>query len=237
MKDNCSIVKESTQVGGLYLWHQRLGHASDKRICDEVTNDKVRGIHLKSEEMKKAQPFCEPCVEGQISRKPFPKAVNSKANDVLDLVYSNLSGPMNTETLGGAGYFVSFTDDYSRVYFMREKNEVMKNFIEFEAEVTNEKGKRIKALRTDTGGEYESKEVTEYLKKKGIQHQRPAPYSPQQNGVCERLNRAIRAMLAQATLSRSLWGEALNIAIYIKNRIPIRGVEGEVTPYERWYAA
>ena len=103
--------------------------------------------------MKKAQPFCEPCVEGKMSRKPFPKAVNSKANDVLDLVYSDVCGPMNTEILGGARYFVSFTDDYSRfsrVYFMREKSVVMKNFIEFEAEVTNEKGKRIKALRTDT---------------------------------------------------------------------------------------
>ena len=163
------------------LWHQRLGHASHERICDAVTNNKVRGIYLKSEEMKKAQPFCEPCVEGKMSRKPFPKAVNSKANDVLDVC-----GPMNTETLGGARYFVSLTDDCSRcsrVYFMREKSEVMKKFIEFEAEVTNEKGMRIKALRTDNGGEYESKEFTEYLKKKGIKHQRTAPYSPQQNGV------------------------------------------------------
>jgi len=242
VKDNCSIVKESTQVGGLDLWHQRLGHASHERICDAVTNNKVRGIHLKSEEMKKAQPFCEPCVEGKMSRKPFPKAVNSKANDVLDLVYSDVCGPMNTETLGGARYFVSFTDDYSRcsrVYFMREKGEVMKKFIEFEAEVTNEKGKRIKALRTDNGGEYESKELTEYLKRKGIKHQRTAPYSPQQNGVSERLNRTIvemaRAMLAQAKLPRSLWGEALNMAVYIKNRIPTKGVEGEVSPYERWY--
>ena len=44
---------------------------------------------------------------------------------------------------------------------MREKSEVMKKLIEFEAEVTNEKGKRIKALRTENGGEYESKEFTE----------------------------------------------------------------------------
>ena len=241
VKESCCAVNERNQAGGLGLWHQRLGHASHERICDALRNNKVRGINLKSEELKGAQPFCEPCVEGKMSRKPFPKSVDSKANDALDLVYSDVCGPM-TETLGGARYFVSFTDDYSRcsrVYFMREKSDVLKKFKEFEAEVTNDKGKRIKALRTDNGGEYVSKEFTEYLKMKGIRHQRTTPYSPQQNGVSERLNRTIvemaRAMLAQAKLPRSLWGEALNMAVYIKNRIPTRGVEGEVTPYERWY--
>ena len=110
---------------------------------------------------------------------------------------------------------------------MREKSKVLKKFKEFEAEVTNDKGKRIKALRTDDGGEYVSKEFTEYPKMKGIRHQRTVPYSPQQNGVSERLNRTIvemaRAMLAQAIVTRPLWGEALNIAVYIKNRIPTRG--------------
>ena len=48
-----------------------------------------------------------------MSRKPIPKAVGSKANDVLDLVYSDVCGPM-TETLGGARYFVSCTEDYSK---------------------------------------------------------------------------------------------------------------------------
>ena len=118
---------------------------------------------MKSEKLKGAQPLCEPCVEGKMSRKPFPKAVDNKANDVLDLVYSDVCGPM-TETLGGDGYFVSFTNDYSRcsrVYFMREKSEVLKKFKEFEAEVTNDKGRRIEALRTDNGGEYVSKEFTE----------------------------------------------------------------------------
>ena len=111
-KDSCYTVKESNEVPGVELWHQRLSHASDERICDAVTNNEVRGIHLKSDEMKKGHQFCEPCVEGKMSRKPFPKAVGSKASDVLDLVYSDVCGPMSTETLGGARYFVSFTDDY-----------------------------------------------------------------------------------------------------------------------------
>ena len=122
---------------------------------------------------------------------------------------------------------------------MKEESEMMKKIKEFEAVVMHAKSKKIKALRTENGGEYVGKEFTEYLKKKGIKHQRTAPYSPQQNGVSERLNKTIvemaKAMLSQAKLPRSLWGEALNMAVYIKNRIPTRGVEGKVTPYERWY--
>ena len=90
-----------------------------------------------------------------MSRKPFPKAVGSKASDVLDLVYSDVCGPMSTETLGGARYFVSFTDDdsrCSRVYFMKKKSEVMKKLKEFEAVVTHAKSKKIRALKADTEG-------------------------------------------------------------------------------------
>ena len=59
-----------------------------------------------------------------------------------------------TETLGGACYFVTFADNYSRysrVYFMREESKFLKEFKEVEAEVIHDKGKRIKALRTNNG--------------------------------------------------------------------------------------
>ena len=113
VKDSCCTVNESNQAGGLDLWHQRLGHESHERICDSIGKSGVRGINLKSEELKGVQPFCEPCVEGKMSRKLFPKAVDSMANDVLDLVYSDACGPM-TEALSGARYIVSFNDDFSR---------------------------------------------------------------------------------------------------------------------------
>ena len=105
-------MKECNKVSGGELWHQRPRHASHQRICDAVTNDKVRGVHLKSDEMKKGRQSCGPCVEGKMSRKAFPKAIGSKTSDVLDLVYSDVCGPMSTESLGGARYFFSLTDDY-----------------------------------------------------------------------------------------------------------------------------
>ena len=70
------------------MWHQRFGHKSHERICDAISNNKMRGINLKLEELNEVHPLCEPCVELKMSRKPIPKAISSKANDVLVLVYS-----------------------------------------------------------------------------------------------------------------------------------------------------
>ena len=67
-------MKVSNAVNGAKLWHQMPGHASHEGICDEVTNNKVRGIHLKSDEMKKGHQFCEPCVEGKDVKKAIPES-------------------------------------------------------------------------------------------------------------------------------------------------------------------
>lgn len=87
-----------------------------------------------------------------------------------------------TESVAGAKYFVIFIDDY----FLKQKNEVLNKFKEFEETFTNECGQAITRLRTDNGGEYMSKEFQEYLKAQGVHHEVTVPHSPQQNGVAER---------------------------------------------------
>ena len=65
------------------------------------------------------------------------------------------------------------------------------------------------------------------------------PYSPQQNGVAERMNRTLmesaRAMIAHAGLPNSYWGEAVATAAYVRNRMPTTAIKNNQTPYERWY--
>ena len=72
--------------------------------------------------------------------------------------------------------------------------------------VTNETGLKIKTLRTDGGGEYTSAKFENFLKQKGIRHEISAPYSPQQNGVAEQMNRTLvesaRSMLLVLELAR-----------------------------------
>ena len=155
----------------------------------------------------------------------------------MGLVHSDVCGPMLTASYGGAKYFVTFIDDYSRicrVYFMRTKDEVLSKFMEYEAEVANQTDKRIKVLRTDNGGEYTSKQFEDYLKMKGIMHQKTVPHSPQQNGVAERLNRTINeialAQIVHANVPRNLWAESAGAAVYIRNCMPMTTIDCDPVP-------
>ena len=97
--------------------------------------------------------------------------------------------------------------------------------------------RKIKTLHSDNGGEYTSTKFTSYLTKEGIKHELTTPYTPQQNGVAERLNRTliegVRTVLADSKLPHRLWAEALSTALYLRNRSPTEALEG-ITPYETW---
>jgi transposase InsO family protein len=92
-------------------------------------------------------------------------------------------------------------------------------FIKYKTEVENQKNKRIKRLRTDRGGEYESNPFTKFCEQNGIIHEVTPPYSPESNGVVERKNRTLKemmnAMLVSSGLSSNMWGEAILFACHI----------------------
>ena len=98
------------------------------------------------------------------------------------------------ESLGGCFYFVTFIDDFSRkvwIYFLRSKNEVFQNFKEWKTCVETETGKKVKCLRMDNGLEFCNTQMDTLCKKAGIKRHRTCVYTPQQNGVSERMNRTI----------------------------------------------
>ena len=221
------------------LWHQRLAHVGPQLLTRIVKDGLIRGVKVAKSQ---AQSFCEGCVKGKMSRKPCKSTGGIHSTRKLQLVHSDVCGPMQTESIGGKRYFVSFTDDYSRcaaVYFMRSKAEVLDKFKEFQGIATNDSGNPIGTLRSDNGGEYMSHEFREYLKQKGIRHETSVPHTPEQNGVAERLNRTLcekaRSMIAHAGLPKMYWAEAIATAAYLKNRLPTRTLNGDVTPYELWY--
>lgn len=219
------------------VWHQRYGHLNDQSI-KALHKGLVKGLDI-SGSMDKS--FCEGCALGKHSKRPFASGEATRASELLELIHSDVCGPMQTSSLGGCKYFVTFIDDMSRscfVYLMKQKLEVLSKFKEFEAWATNFTGRKIKTLRSDNGGEYLSKQFDEYLASKGIQRQLRAPYTPEQNGVAERMNRTLlesaRCMLKHAGLQNNLWGEALATAVYLRNRSPSRAISATSTPYEVW---
>ena len=75
---------------------------------------------------------------------------------------------------------------------MRWKSETFEKFKEFKAEVENQLGKRIKAIRSDRRGKYLLGNFKDYLIQNGILSQLTAPRTPQQNGVAKRRNTTFR---------------------------------------------
>ncbi|GJT52998.1 retrovirus-related pol polyprotein from transposon TNT 1-94 [Tanacetum coccineum] len=94
--------------------------------------------------------------------------------------------------------------------------------------------KKIKCLRTDNRGEYIGDEFNLFCKQEGIKRQFTTAYTPQQNGVAERMNRTLleraRAMLATASLGKSFWAEAVNTA-WKKDKVQ-ENEEGDSTTRE-----
>ena len=181
---------------------------------------------------------CEACLLGKMTKTPF-SGFPERASDLLELIHTDVCGPMSTTARGGFQYFITFTDDFSRygyVYLMRHKSETFEKFREFQNEVENQRDKKIKALRSDRGGEYLSLKFNNHLKSCGIVPQLTPPGTPQRNGVSERRNRTlldmVRSVMSQSDLPLSFWGYALETAAFTLNRLPSKSVVK--TPYEMW---
>ncbi|MCI33542.1 retrovirus-related pol polyprotein from transposon tnt 1-94, partial [Trifolium medium] len=122
----------------------------------------------------------------------FPKESSSRAQKPLELIHTDVCGPIKPRSLGKSNYFLLFIDDFARkiwVYFLKEKSEVFENFKKFKAQVEKESGLVIKAIRSDRRGEFTSNEFLKYYEDNGIRRQLTVPRSPQQNGVAKRKNR------------------------------------------------
>ena len=74
------------------LWHQRLAHVNVKQLQQLVKN--LEGVDLKLEEMMN---FCEACVHGKMHRVPHTALKDIKSTEKLQLVYTNVCGPMQTQ--------------------------------------------------------------------------------------------------------------------------------------------
>jgi transposase InsO family protein len=90
----------------------------------------------------------------------------------------------------------------------------------------------VKALQLDN--EFKSKELESYLTEKGIVTRYSSPYTPEQNGAAEIINRVllnkVRALLINSNLPKKLWGEAILTATYLYNRTPNSSINFK-TPY------
>lgn len=119
---------------------------------------------------------------------------SERKSDLLEIVHTDVCGPMRCESLGKSKYFVTFIDDAIRwceVRFLKSKDEIFEAFKEVKALFENQKGKKIKFLQSDNGTEYVNGRFDNFLKETGIARRLTIPYHLQQNGVSEKKNRTL----------------------------------------------
>ena len=221
------------------VWHTRFGHLGYNGLERLIKHEMVKGMKLKIYDLSSPSAVCEPCVMGKITRLPF-KESSTDYTKPLELVSMDVCGPMTVPSFGGSKYAATFIDHatgYSIVRTVKSKADVTPAVKEVLTYMEKQAEASIKAVRTDNGTEYVNSELTTYLKEKGIAHQTSMPYTPEQNGTAERLNRTlinkVLPMLYSADLPPEAWAEAFITANYLRNLAPVSGKTK--TPWEMFF--
>ena len=230
----CLLTKMDEQS---WLWHARYGHLNFRSLRDLGAKQMVEGMPM----IKKAEQVCDGCALGKHHRAPFPRASTYRASNGLELVHDDLCGQITPPTPGGKSYFVLHVDDHSRFMWLEllsTKDEALNYFKKFKVAAEVDSGCRLKAFRTDRGGEFNSRAFTMYCEENGIRRNTTTAYTPQQNGVIERRNQSVvetaRCLLKCMNVPGRFWGEAVKTAVYLLNRSPTKSLNGQ-TPFEAWY--
>src|SRR5229473_2020944 len=196
----------------------------------------VKGMDFGSSTMD-IPTICHGCELGKSTCKPFPGSTKTTSR-ILEIVHSDLAGPMQTKSIQGSSFIATFVNDHSRhtvIYFLKTKNQFAAALQKFLSWAETQTSDKLHALHSDRGGKYMAANVKDILSQRGIEHHLMMLGSPQQNGKAERFNRTIMdkvmAMLHTAGLLNSFWEYAVSTAAHTYNRTPSHKWQ---TPIEAW---
>lgn len=224
------------------LWHARLGHPCNQNLKKLIQHQMLHGLDLTLADVKSSfNETCEGCISGKLNQLPFPSK-KKMATRPLQIIHSDVCGPITPASFDKKRYFVTFTDEYThfvQVFTMQNKSEVYDLFVNYEAIVTSQFDQKISNLVCDNAKEYSSHQFQNFCAKQGILIQYSTPYCPQQNGVSERMNRTLmekaRCLLLNSQLDKTFWTAAIQTAAYLLNRTPTVTLDQAKTPAEYWY--
>ena len=215
------------------LWHKRMGHIG-KKALKELKNPSNNN-HIK----ELTDFICEECILAKATKHINHSVSDNVYTKYLQLVQSDLFGPVQVYSFSKKHYFITFLDAYTKwleIDLLSHKNHAFKAFKDYLNREERISDKELKVLRTDNGTEYN--EISKYCTEKGIIHQKTAPYAHEQAGAAERINltllNKVRSMLFTAKLAKQFWAEALISAVYLYNRTPHSALDYK-SPYEVRY--
>lgn len=235
LKNEEILIAESTD--SIRELHAKLGHLPIEKM--KKLTKLADGIKIITDsDIKEFDKTCETCLKARQTRRPF-LTQRQRATRPLQIIHTDICGPIDPLTWDNKRYFITFLDDYthfSMVFLMERKNEAVEIIKQYVKEVENKWNNKVYTLRCDNGGEYANVDLKQWCKFKGIVLDFTTPYTPQLNGKAERLNRTImekaRALIAENKTKKNMWGEAVRTAVYLLNRSPTETVE--TTAVEKW---
>eukprot|EP00253_Pinus_taeda_P026700 PITA_26700 len=158
--------------GKAFLRNKTTGET--RKIGVRITTGLPKGTLAQSDQ-------CKGCTLGKFVKATFHEK-DSRATTILERINTDVCGPFSVASTAKHRYYVIFVDDFSRkcwIFFMQKKSETYSKLCEFKALFEKESGKKVKALRSDNGGEYISDDFKDFCKAEGIRKELIAPHNPQ----------------------------------------------------------
>ncbi len=214
-------------------WHVKLNHVHEAAL------HKLGAAGLISVATTDKLSCCQSCMVGKAKKGTVPKHSDFRASRPGELIHSDLCGPIKPASARGYKYFMVFIDDYSRyctVFLLKQKSEAFHCFSVFAEQVNNRFARPITFFHSDNQIVLQTRQFKEYFEKNGIMPFYSCRYSPNQNGIAERmmltLLNPVRSMLAESGLSKQYWCYALLYAATTHNVSPTSATV--IVPFEGW---
>ena len=215
----------------VHVWHNRLGHLSDKRL-DVLKNQLNYDISKSSE----ATP-CYICPLAKQRKLSFVSH-NNMSQFPFDLIHCDILGPYNVTAHFGHRYFLTLVDDCTRftwVFLLKQKSKVTTIIPNFFNMIATQFDKKIKEFRSDNAKELA---FNDFFNDKGVMHHFSCVDRPQQNFVMERKHQHLLnvagALYFQSPIPIQFWTECVLTAAFLVNRTPFLLLHNK-TPYELLY--
>ena len=205
------------------IMHRRFAHPS----MDVLRHASGNTQGFPNISIPKENPICPGCAEGKMTKLSFP-ASDHRSTKPFDKVHMDLKS-MPTHSYHGYNFFLILYDDctsHGWTVSLKHKSDADLAIWQFIALIKTQYGKIIHEFQIDAGGEFKSKELTEFLKELSVNILTSVPHMHQQNGCAERFIRTImdksQAICLESCAPQSWWEFAVDCAVHVYNCTPIQ---------------
>jgi hypothetical protein len=223
--------------------HNRWGHPSIDKMKNGLRLKSVVGSNTTYSNIKDYEmPVCMTCLKGRMKVDTTTKSETDKSNiENLQIICTDIKGPLPKYSIHKNKWFILFVcakTNFMAVYFMKDKTETLEKLKLFKLEYPDMFGYKMKTLQCDQDKMFTENELKKWCVKNGVNLQTSPPYHHASNGLAERAIQTVmdktRTIMSQNDAPEGYWEEAVDTAIYLLNRTPVRKLNWK-TPYEEIY--